>query len=74
MEFEHKVSKGSRFNQIYIPKEMESVFEVSPEHEGFSHPVEIGEIMQWQADENESLVVFEICFPPYQDGRFENLP
>ena len=53
---------------------MESVFEVSPEHEGFSHPVEIGEIMQWQADENESLVVFEICFPPYQDGRFENIP
>ena len=28
MEFEHKVSKGSRFNQIYIPKEMKSVFEV----------------------------------------------
>ena len=28
MEFEHKVSKGSRFNQIYIPKEMESIFEV----------------------------------------------
>lgn len=28
MEFEHKISKGSRFNQIYIPKEMESIFEV----------------------------------------------
>jgi len=28
MEFEHRVSKGSRFNQIYIPKEMQSVFEV----------------------------------------------
>lgn len=27
-KFEHKVSKGSRFNQIYIPKEMEAVFEV----------------------------------------------
>jgi len=28
MEFVHKVSKGSRFNQIYVPKEMELVFEV----------------------------------------------
>lgn len=26
--FEHRVSKGSRFNQIYIPREMNSVFEV----------------------------------------------
>jgi len=28
MKFVHKVSKGTRFNQIYIPKEMERVFEV----------------------------------------------
>ncbi len=27
-KFEHKVSKGGKFNQIYIPKEMEAVFEV----------------------------------------------
>ena len=26
--FEKKVSKGSKFNQIYIPKEMESIVEV----------------------------------------------
>lgn len=26
--FEHRVSKGSKFNQIYIPKNMEGVFEV----------------------------------------------
>lgn len=25
--FQHKVSKGSRFNQIYIPKEMQGIFE-----------------------------------------------
>lgn len=47
------------------------VFEVGPETEGFSHTIEIGDIMQWQSDED--LVVFEICYPPYQDGRFENL-
>ncbi|MFH1710808.1 MAG: nucleotidyltransferase domain-containing protein [Nanoarchaeota archaeon] len=28
MEFIHKISKGSRFNQIYIPREMDSLFEV----------------------------------------------
>ena len=28
IQFTHKVSKGSRFNQIYIPKEMEANFEV----------------------------------------------
>ena len=27
-KFIHKISKGSRFNQIYIPKEMNSVFEI----------------------------------------------
>ncbi len=28
MKFKHKISKGSRFNQIYIPKEVEEDFEV----------------------------------------------
>ena len=27
MKFEHKVSKGSNYNQIYIPREMEQYFE-----------------------------------------------
>jgi hypothetical protein len=48
------------------------IFEVGPDSEGFSQIVEVGEIMQWQADED--LVVFEICYPPYQGGRYENLP
>ena len=33
--------------------------------------IEVGDIIQWQAVED--LVVFEVCFPPYEDGRFENL-
>jgi len=28
VKFIHKISKGSRFNQIYVPKQMENVFEV----------------------------------------------
>jgi hypothetical protein len=46
-------------------------FYVNPETEGFAHTIEVGDIMQWQAEED--LVVFEICYPPYQDGRYENL-
>ena len=35
--------------------------------------VEIGELMQWEADKDSDLMVYEICFPPYKDGRYENL-
>lgn len=35
--------------------------------------VAIGEKMQWQADKDFPLVAYEICFPPYKDGRYENL-
>ncbi len=35
--------------------------------------VEIGQIMQWQAAFGTDLVVYEICQPPYQPGRFKNL-
>lgn len=50
-----------------------SEFEVGPESEGFSYSATIGETMQWQAAEDEPLEFFEICFPPYEDGRFEDL-
>jgi hypothetical protein len=36
------------------------------------HEIQIGEIMQWTA--LEPLVFYEICYPPYVDGRYENLP
>jgi hypothetical protein len=25
------------------------------------------------ADKNSTLVFSEVCYPPYEDGRFENL-
>ena len=34
--------------------------------------VEKGDVMQWQAGEDE-LVCYELCTPPYADGRFEDL-
>jgi hypothetical protein len=33
----------------------------------------IGQIMQWYADGETDLTFYEICEPPYIDGRFENL-
>jgi len=35
--------------------------------------IELGQIMQWYADGDDDLVFYEICQPPYSDGRFENL-
>ncbi len=35
--------------------------------------VAVGSIMQWQADKTSALVIYEICHPPYQDGRYENI-
>jgi len=33
--------------------------------------VKVGETMQWEAIEN--LTFIEVCYPPYKDGRYENL-
>lgn len=38
----------------------------------FIKTIAIGEIMQWQANKDSNLVVYEICYPPYEDGRYEN--
>ena len=40
----------------------------------FEIEVEIGQLMQWRSATDSNLVVYEICFPPYEDGRFENMP
>jgi len=33
--------------------------------------IAIGETMQWEA--LEELEFYEICYPPYEEGRFQNL-
>ncbi len=60
-----------------IIKKVNGSEEIYPTTEGvnqqFELVVEIGETMQWIAGENSSLELFEICIPPYEDGRFEDL-
>jgi hypothetical protein len=41
--------------------------------EGKAQPIIFAETMQEEDDKNSSLVVYEICFPPYQEGRYENI-
>ena len=40
--------------------------------EPFAITVAVGELMQWEADPDSDLSVYEICYPPYEDGRFQN--
>ncbi len=35
--------------------------------------LQIGEIVQWEVLGEEPFVFYEICYPPYQDGRYKNL-
>ena len=35
--------------------------------------VTVGQLMQWSA-EDEGLTFYEVCQPPYEEGRFENIP
>ena len=45
----------------------------SPSDVGKEVVVAIGQTMQWAASKEAGLVFYEICEPPYEDGRFENL-
>ena len=35
--------------------------------------VKVGQKMQWQASSHSELVIFEICTPPYEEGRFKQI-
>jgi len=48
----------------------QETFEAIP---GLEIIVNIDETMQWVAETDSSLVAYEICYPPYEDGRYQNL-
>lgn len=44
-----------------------------PNEQGLTEiTVGIGQTMQWIAEDD--LVAYEVCEPPYEDGRFKDLP
>lgn len=59
---------------IAKPSGEKEVHEVGDSPEPFSVTIAVGELMQWQAAADSALVFSEVCYPPYQEGRFENLP
>ena len=76
-----RVLKGDRTIEGYVSGNgklivstavQEKVYK-SKEGEELKVDVKVGEIMQWQAGDRQ-LVAYEICFPPYEDGRYEDLP
>lgn len=55
-------------------KEQAYSFPSSNEAHSNDIEVKVGEIMEWSSLGPDPLVYHEICEPPYEDGRFENLP
>lgn len=79
-----KVLKGDRTIEGYMsgkgrlvitrPDNTHEEYPVSSDtQKPFTVTVAIGEKMQWQADKDSPLIAYEICFPPYENGRYENL-
>ncbi|MFC1710359.1 hypothetical protein ACFL0F_01710 [Patescibacteria group bacterium] len=79
-----RVKNGQKTIEGYISGR--GIFTITREKSGKSeiHPVDdninrfsidvgIGDVTQWLADENSNLVAFEVCIPPYDEGRFENI-
>lgn len=66
--------RGNGQLEITQPDGKKKTYSVSGETKlPFSIEVKIGELMQWHAEENSKLVAYEICIPPYEDGRYENV-
>lgn len=51
----------------------EYIYDCDKPSERIEIEVVVGQTMQWEATDSD-LVFYEVCSPPYQDGRFENLP
>lgn len=79
-----KVLKGDRTVEGYISGRgkltitrndgKHHIYEVSDEmKKPVVITVEIGELMQWEAAPDSDLQAYEVCFPPYEDGRYENI-
>jgi len=75
-----KILKGSKTVEGFISGKGKLVITKDDGHQeafeaipGFEIIVNIGETMQWVAETDSSLVAYEICYPPYEDGRYQNL-
>lgn len=58
---------------LFVDNGVEKVEYRYPNKDNSTVEVIVGSIMQWSASETSDLVFFEVCTPPYEDGRFENI-
>jgi hypothetical protein len=76
-----KVSKGDITIEGYLSGEGTLTVDDGDGEKVYTFPnadvtsVEIkqGSIMQWSAGPESPLVFYEICTPPYEEGRFKNI-
>lgn len=79
-----EVLKGDKTVEGYVsgkgrltitkPDGKKEIYEVNDKLEKpFAITVGIGEQMQWEADKESGLTAYEICYPPYEDGRYKNI-
>lgn len=65
---------GSGILTITSKEGIETQYEFQSDSESSEVVVEVGQTMQWYAKSGvEDLCFYEVCMPPYKDGRFENL-
>ncbi len=50
----------------------EVAYEVDKDSDVKEVEVKVGQYMQWEAT-GDGLIFYEICYPPYEDGRYENI-
>lgn len=77
-----RILKGERTLEGYLSGEgklkityangKHKVFHLDESKSGFFVDLKVGDMMQWFAGGSQ-LTVFEVCYPPYEDGRFENI-
>lgn len=64
---------GAGVLTITYPDETQRAYVYPHEDTPAEVVVAIGQIMQWQATDAD-LTFYEICEPPYQPGRYTDLP
>jgi hypothetical protein len=78
-----RVLKGDKTIEGYVsgkgsltissPTGRKKIYVAEDPNSNFSVQVAVGELMQWESAPDSKLIFFEICYPPYEDGRFENI-
>jgi hypothetical protein len=78
-----RVLKGTRTVEGHIsgeakltitkPDESQKVYEFGKASNQPPVNVEVGDLMRWEVLNNSTLVAWEVCFPPYKDGRYQDV-